>query len=425
MISAPVQANLIVDAAAAFQPGYAVDFRCIGPACEDSCCQGWDVRLDEATYTKYLSMPPGPLPDRIRQSLVLITDGQTPRNYAGIRLDAGRACPFLDTDRLCEIQKGYGPEYLSSVCAQYPRSRQTIEGEMEETLLPSCPEAARMVLLHPRLLPEGVSGSYQEFQERAEALPATGKSLMAYFWTIRRFALMLLVDRSYELWERIFLLGTLAMRLEAIAGQGQWGQTPKVLRDYAGLAAAGSLRPAMAGVQKQPLLQLSTILSLLMERLRMGRPSSRFLDCLQAFTDGIGYTDGARTESLVPAYRHAFSTAYLPWREENQSVLENYLVNAALIRLFPLGPGGPEQGLQPGREALRLAIHYGLIQGILIGAAGGSSSDFSTPDAIRIIQSFAKTFEHSHGYLDRFLDALERKGLKNAQGIAALAGDPA
>jgi lysine-N-methylase len=34
-------------------PGYMKYFNCIGSACEDSCCIGWNVDIDQQTYLKY------------------------------------------------------------------------------------------------------------------------------------------------------------------------------------------------------------------------------------------------------------------------------------------------------------------------------------------------------------------------------------
>ena len=36
---------------------YAERFRCIGSACEDTCCQGWSVPVDQAAYEKYSNLP--------------------------------------------------------------------------------------------------------------------------------------------------------------------------------------------------------------------------------------------------------------------------------------------------------------------------------------------------------------------------------
>jgi lysine-N-methylase len=35
------------------QPRHFDAFRCIGSACEDTCCVGWLVHVDKPTYEKY------------------------------------------------------------------------------------------------------------------------------------------------------------------------------------------------------------------------------------------------------------------------------------------------------------------------------------------------------------------------------------
>ena len=34
-------------------PHYFKEFKCIGGKCEDSCCIGWDIDIDERTYADY------------------------------------------------------------------------------------------------------------------------------------------------------------------------------------------------------------------------------------------------------------------------------------------------------------------------------------------------------------------------------------
>ena len=34
-------------------PSYLKNFKCIGGACEDTCCAGWSIEVDEGTYKKY------------------------------------------------------------------------------------------------------------------------------------------------------------------------------------------------------------------------------------------------------------------------------------------------------------------------------------------------------------------------------------
>ena len=57
-----------------WKPEYFDVFHCIASACPDSCCQEWDVDVDEASAEYYRSLP-GPLGDRLRQVLKETDDG--------------------------------------------------------------------------------------------------------------------------------------------------------------------------------------------------------------------------------------------------------------------------------------------------------------------------------------------------------------
>jgi lysine-N-methylase len=418
----------------ALLPLYAQEFQCIGAACEDTCCEGWTVKVDEASYHKYQALPPGAVQESMRLNLVQIATNQTSRVYAEIRMTAEEVCPFLDTDRLCTIQKEHGEEYLSGVCSQYPRMNQSFGGRSEQTLVLSCPAAARLVLLHPELLREptqlGAGGRYRSFESpravgRPPAPGAGEEDLTFYFWTIRTFALMLLKDRSYPIWQRLFLLGMMAKRLESLQAEHRIAECPTLLNEYAVFAGNGSLRPAMDEIPSLPALQLTLVMHLLGERARMRKVTPRFDGCLDRFMDGLGCGPGRAAEALTPAYLRAFREHYRPWREANPGIIENYLLNAAMGSAFPIGLNAPQRGLHPWHEHLRLAIHYGLIQGLLIGMAAHTGPAFSTEDAILLIQSFVKTFEHNPGFIEKVIDLLERQGLNNSRGLAAFVRDPA
>jgi lysine-N-methylase len=73
--------------------------------------------------------------------------------HAFIKYPASLVCPFLSAERLCRIQQDYGADYLCVSCATYPRVPRRIEGLLEAPLSLSCPEAARLVLLDPHLMP--------------------------------------------------------------------------------------------------------------------------------------------------------------------------------------------------------------------------------------------------------------------------------
>jgi len=127
---------------------YIEKFQCLGSNCSDSCCVGWDVRVDRTTYQKLQHVMQESPEERRRMMAsveVLKTDTQDDV-FAHFRLDAGGRCSFLDDDELCHIHKNYGQECLSSTCAFYPRVFSYVRDTMEVVGTLSCPEMARLCL---------------------------------------------------------------------------------------------------------------------------------------------------------------------------------------------------------------------------------------------------------------------------------------
>lgn len=124
------------------KPAYYDAFRCIAGACPDSCCQEWDVQVDDASARHYLSLP-GALGDTLRQKLKQDADG-------GYYFDiTDRRCPMWRADGLCEIQFQLGEEALCNTCRDFPRLRHDYGDFVELGLELSCPEAARLILTVP------------------------------------------------------------------------------------------------------------------------------------------------------------------------------------------------------------------------------------------------------------------------------------
>ena len=220
------------------RPEYSARFRCIGSACEDTCCAGWSVFIDEATCEKYAALPQSPLKVLIESNLDRLppnADGSMPAQFARLRMNEERRCPMLSEERLCCIHAELGEEYLGNTCAKYPRIVHRIDGLDEQALALSCPEAARLVLLTPNLLAPESQAAERRYCFRwtgAEIILPEGDErqlgpvqpgpvpMLRYFWPIREFVLRLLTNRDYALWQRLFLLGVFARRMNAL-GRGE------------------------------------------------------------------------------------------------------------------------------------------------------------------------------------------------------------
>ncbi len=100
---------------------YMTRFRCIGPACEHSCCEGWRVDVDEAHYRKLKKAMNGSARDREAFRAIHLRNrddaSRGPARYAQMRLAPSGACGQLGADRLCDVQRRFGEEMLL-----YPRA---------------------------------------------------------------------------------------------------------------------------------------------------------------------------------------------------------------------------------------------------------------------------------------------------------------
>jgi lysine-N-methylase len=401
------------------RPEYAHRFRCIGPECEDSCCEGWAVPVDRAAYEKYQSIPAGPLRVLLDENIVRTQEAANPRQFARIRMPDSLRCPLLTPERLCRIHAELGEEFLCHTCATYPRIASRIDNCEEVALSLSCPEAARLVLLDPAL---PVTGPARAFNPLWHNLDASGRSPLPFFWPIREHVVALLRDRAYPLWQRLFLLGSLCRRLDA-AARGETGRgIGSVLRDFHAAIARGSLRAAMEKIPADPALQLDMVLQL--AALCRDRPlfGARFLECLDAFRHGIGFHSAATMPSLIAGYTAAYGQHYAPFFHAHPHILENFLINAVFRRQFPFGAEDGQLVAEPEmtRQFALLATQFALIKGLLIGVAGCHAQAFSAAHVVHTVQSASKHFEHHPQFLDRMHALLVSNGRDNPHGLTML-----
>jgi lysine-N-methylase len=114
------------------------DFQCIGGACSNTCCAGWQILIDNVSAAKYHSVS-GAFGDKLR-SHILTSDKRIEFQHT-----ADGRCSFLTNQNLCEIYQQLGKESLCNTCTIYPRNTEIV-GDIALTYQAiSCPEAARIL----------------------------------------------------------------------------------------------------------------------------------------------------------------------------------------------------------------------------------------------------------------------------------------
>ena len=168
-------------------PDYFNEFNCIASECEDTCCAGWGIVIDEETFKHYESVE-GEFGDRLRREIVS-EDGEN------IFVLKGDNCPFLTENKMCDIYNNLGEDSLCYTCRQYPRFTEEFGNLREVGLSLSCPEAARIILRNS----EKVSFELTENEEEVTRYNDINAMLYINLMQCRNIIYNILQNRNIDL----------------------------------------------------------------------------------------------------------------------------------------------------------------------------------------------------------------------------------
>lgn len=120
-------------------PDYYTDFKCIASKCRHSCCEHWEIDIDEDSYKKYLSFD-GKIGEKIKSVI------HTEDNVHSFILDKDERCPFLQKDGLCELILQKGENSICKICKEHPRFHNSYLDITETGIGLCCEEAARIII---------------------------------------------------------------------------------------------------------------------------------------------------------------------------------------------------------------------------------------------------------------------------------------
>ena len=132
-------------------------------------------------------------------------------------------CPFLGEDNLCSLQKAHGEDYLSQVCASYPRIVTRFGNFLEVALSPTCPLAAELILFAQ----EPLAFEVAEVDEKLLRLGANNilqgipLSFAPLLVDVQLAMISILQERRLPLDGRLIVLGFFLDRVEELLCNGR------------------------------------------------------------------------------------------------------------------------------------------------------------------------------------------------------------
>lgn len=369
------------------QPTYFEKFSCIGADCEDTCCAGWKVAVDKKSFHKYRKVTSGVLAQTLKTNITRERVEPSDDAYAKIKLDEEGNCAFLNENRLCNIYIELGEDYLCHTCTTYPRLVRRVDNRIEKSLTPSCPEAARLLLLNP----EGIDFTLHE--EEVDETYVGYVEMSTLFEEIRMFAIRILQSRHTSIENRLVVLGMFLEKLHTTS-QKEWEKKiPLYTKIYTRILqdaerrnlfkelpdTAGMLEIAYALIQNQETV------------------SVRFRECLMELQEGLQLVNEEEVEHSINLYENIQQKYYDPFFEQHSYILENYLVNCVF-------KDAVTSNFYFEYEAMRIRFLY--MKVILMGMVSYHQT-LSKEMVIKLIQATSKTFDTNKEYRDGLKEILK------------------
>ena len=116
-----------------YAPAYYKNFECIADKCENNCCIGWEIDIDEDSLLLYSKHS-----DIMRN----IQNDDNPHFI----LKEKERCPYLNDKNLCDLIIKYGKGYLCQICRDHPRFFNYFDSRCEIGLGLTCPTAAKLII---------------------------------------------------------------------------------------------------------------------------------------------------------------------------------------------------------------------------------------------------------------------------------------
>jgi len=177
-------------------PNYYEKFKCVAGECEDTCCAGWQIVIDDVSLAKYREITKG-------------KDKRIDWKEGVFKQEGERRCAFLNSDNLCDMYIEWGEDTFCETCRKYPRHIEEFENVREYTLSMSCPEAARIILSFKDKV--SFVTKEDELEEEDEEFDAL---LFSVLEDAREIMYQILQDRERSIADRVELLIKLAEILQ-------------------------------------------------------------------------------------------------------------------------------------------------------------------------------------------------------------------
>ena len=387
--------NLII------KPGYVTLFQCIGPECEDSCCNDWRISFDKKSYKNTIKHP---LLATTAKNAFIETK-KSANDWADIRLNEQGACPFVNEQKLCDVHAKAGVQALSHTCKTYPRIHKVIGGNKHESLYLSCPEVARLVLFNPDAFQFNTnrSGTKQSSSPSPLWLEKTHESCIDLLvnmkggWQQALLAIGLLIKVCDQVRQNTLPIEELDKRLQQ-------------LKLY---AESGALAEQYEKLPYTPPPQMHAFITVHNELCKSHSRGERAR--FTTLNEAVGVLCNEENEYHIDALNQAWTEHAAPALAGHSELFERYILYSIYHNHFPL-----LDSQQPSWEAFRLLVLDCFMIRCYLSAIAFKNKGLSESDIVMCFQIYQVVRQHKIEFVKSMSATLQECGIDSVPAAICL-----
>ena len=313
-------------------PQWMEHFQCIAGECPETCCQQWNIEVDPVHADRYTHLGDPELQAVMSQLLRTFRVRRPGKRNAEVQyrlqlLNApDRRCPILNENGECRLQKKYGAYILCDTCYFHPRTFCQIDEQIWLSACLSCPECARLALLHRE--PTGFVRFEAEIDPNAEWLETSlmpdpgAQMLMRNRDAVISAMCTILQQRDIPIRERI---------AKAVRFLEKTGEADPITEEAILQAAAGSEKESSSRILPEDADELMKIYPEVFDPVSEGieKPVQGSMEFTRALAGGRQGFIRLLAENYAEGCR-----IMEPFLAGNEHLLENFLVHCVFSDSF-------------------------------------------------------------------------------------------
>lgn len=372
------------------RPTLVQKFKCSGGACQDTCCGGWRIDIDQETFNKY---------KKIKDFRFIGIDKNISRTrgknskfrYGKIKLQQGY-CPYMTEEGLCYIQKELGVEYLSVACNTYPRNYNRINGILEQSLSTTCEEVVKLLVQQQDVM----QFELLEMNIELNKIYISNSTEDKYLWDIREYIIDTLQYRGMTVSERLFKVVLTINKIKENPVKYK-----EILQTYKNIEAS-QIQFLFHKVQMDRDAQLNLFKEITDYRLEKGSCGKKHIELIKDIYSEIGYVEGY--QGNIYANYNKLVDIYEEKMKDYEYVLEHVLVNHVFGSCVPFDYKNIMDSI------IYLITIYFVLKNHIIGSINRSYGSSFEEHLTTVISGYSRSFLNAGEYRKGLIEGLNRLG---------------